>query len=143
MSCVIKKKKEDEDVIPLYRNLFHSDNGVHELTLKDFYQDKNKLFIKNKFFPKNKGFILFYAPWCSHCKKFKSDYENLALDYIQLFPFGAVNTENVKDENDKLRVFADIDKIPKLKIINKEGYLTDYDSNLTYDDLLYFLNMNI
>ncbi len=143
MSCIIQNKKDDEEVIPLYRNLFQSNNGVHELTFKDFYLDKNKLFIKNKFFPKNKGFVLFYAPWCSHCKKFKSDYENLALDYIQLFPFGAVNTENVKDENDKLRVSADVDKIPKLKIINKEGYLVDYDSNLNYDDLLYFLNMNI
>lgn len=143
MFCEISNKKENDEVIPLYRNLFHKDNGVHELTLKDFYVDKNKLFIKNKFFPKNKGFILFYAPWCSHCKKFKNDYENLALDYIQLFPFGAVNTENVKDENDKLRVFADVDKIPKLKMIHKDGYLVNYDSNLTYDDLLYYLNMNI
>jgi thiol-disulfide isomerase/thioredoxin len=142
MSCVIKKKEED-DIIPLYRNLFNKDNGVHELTLKDFYVDKKKLYLKNKNFVKNKGFVLFYAPWCSHCKKFKSDYENLALDYIQLYPFGAVNTENVKDENDKLRVFADVDKIPKLKVINKDGYLENFDSNLSYNDLLYYLNMNI
>ncbi len=146
--CSIEKKDNDKKngevySIKLYRNLFNYQNGVHELIYKDFTLKKNKIFLNNNFFDKGKGFILFYAPWCSHCKKFKKEYEDLAIDYIQLFPFGAINVENVKDENDKLRAYAKIESIPKLKYINSGGYLENFESDYSYDDLLYFINMNL
>ena len=152
MECLVKKNDENENKnknknnrknISLYRNLFNLENGVHELVFKDFQIKDSKIIIKNKMFRKNKSFVLFYAPWCSHCKNFKREYENLALDYIQITSFGSVNIENVKDGNDKLRIAANIEGIPTLKIVNHEGYLEDFNSAVNYDDLLYFINMNL
>ncbi len=156
--CKIKKGEEEECSlvklnneenskikfsISLYKNLFNEDNGVHELEFKDFKIENNKIFLNNMFFEKKKGFILFYAPWCSHCKEFKKEYEDLAIDYIQFFPFGSVNVENVKGENDKLRAIAQIESVPQLKFINEGGYLENFQSQYSYDDLLYFINMNL
>jgi thiol-disulfide isomerase/thioredoxin len=138
-----KGKKEKKFTIKLYKNLFDSENGVHELVYKDFQIKNKKIFLNNQFFDKGKGFVLFYAPWCSHCKQFKKEYEDLAVDYIQLFPFAAVNVENVEGENDKLRAMAQIESVPQLKFINKGGYLENFQSEYTYDDLLYFINMNL
>jgi thiol-disulfide isomerase/thioredoxin len=153
MECLVKKNNknnenknknnENKKNISLYRNLFNLENGVHELVLKDFQIKDSKIIIKNKVFRKNKSFVLFYAPWCSHCKNFKKEYENLALDYIQITSFGSVNIENVKDGNDKLRIAANIEGIPTLKIVNHDGYLEDFHSAVNYDDLLYFINMNL
>lgn len=125
-----------------YKNLFHIDNGVHELVYDDFIFKHNKLFIQNKSFP-NKGFVMFYAPWCSHCKSFKKEYENIALDYIQNIPFGAVNVDNVADKNDQLRILAKVDGVPTLFIIHSDGYLQEYKSDINYDNLLYQVNMII
>ncbi len=131
----------NENVPIIYKNLFDKQSGVIELIFDDFHISKNKLQIKNKQFKKNQGFILFYAPWCSHCKEFKKEYENLALDYLQVMPFGAVNIENVKDGNDKLRSIAQIESIPTLKIIQPDGYLADFPSNITYDNIIYYMNI--
>jgi len=127
----------------LYKNLFHIDNGVHELVMKDFIYKNKKLYIQHKGFREKKGFILFYAPWCSHCKSFKKEYENIALDYIQNIPFGAVNVDNVIDKNDQLRIYADVSGVPTLFMIHKDGYLEEYKSDINYDNLLYQVNMNL
>ncbi len=141
--CKLKEKdKNNKFEIKIYKNLFHSDNGVHELIYKDFDIKENKIFLNNSFFRKNKGFVLFYAPWCSHCKTFKKEYEELAMDYIQMFPFGSVNVENVKEGNDKLKVIAKIESVPQLMTITKEGFIKKYDSTYDYDDLLYYINVN-
>lgn len=137
--CKIKVMNENIPII--YKNLFDKQSGVIELIFDDFHISKNKLQIKNKQYKKNQGFVLFYAPWCSHCKEFKKEYENLALDYLQVMPFGAVNIENVKDGNDKLRSIAQIESIPTLKIIQPDGYLADFPSNITYDNIIYYMNI--
>ena len=138
--CMLSKKK-NENIPVIYKNLFENQNGVLELTFDDFLIHQNKLKMKNKQYKKNQGFILFYAPWCSHCKEFKKEYENLALDYLQVMPFGAVNIENVKDGNDKLRSIAKIESIPTLKMIGPDGYLVDFPSNITYDNIIYYMNI--
>lgn len=135
-------KNTNKFTIKLYKNLFHSDKGVHELVYKDFDIQDKKIFLNNSFFSNNKGFILFYAPWCKHCKIFKKEYEELASDYIQMFPFGSINIENIKDGNDKLKVMAKIDSVPQLMVVTKNGFIQRYDSTYDYDDLLYYINVN-
>ena len=135
---MVNEPKENKPTF--YQNLFHPDNGVHELVLKDFIYKNKKLYLKHKAFH-HKGFIMFYAPWCSHCKDFKKEYENIALDYIQNIPFGAVNVENAEDGNDQLRIYANVEGVPTLFNIHKDGYLEEYKSDINYDNLLYQVNM--
>ena len=139
--CIMNTDMKNKDNTPnFYQNIFHIDNGVHELVLNDFIYKNHKLYVKHKLFG-NKGFIMFYAPWCSHCKEFKKEYENIALDYIQNIPFGAVNVENVADGNDQLRIYAKVEGVPTLFTIHPDGYLQEYKSDINYDNLLYQVNM--
>jgi thiol-disulfide isomerase/thioredoxin len=138
---MIKKKKSNKNY--LYKNFYGENTNIIELKLKDFiYQDKN-LYIKKNIFPNNKIIIIFYAPWCTYCKKISELMKDLALNNINLFYFGAVNYENIEDKNDVLCNYANISKLPTIKILNKDGQLIDYKYEYTIDNLIYFINTNI
>ena len=125
----------------LYKNLYNHDMGVIELKLKDFKYENDKLYINNKFFNK-KGFIIFYAPWCKHCNKISELIIDLALNNINTFTFGAVNSENIEEGNDKVFVYANISSLPTIKYINEENMLENYKYSYTADNLLYFINIS-
>ncbi len=139
----LKNKSKKTYIDPIYRDIFTENSGVFELKYKDFIFKNDKVYIKNNNFKNNKGFVLFYAPWCSHCKKFSPEYSDLALNYVNLFPFGAINIEDTVNKNDILRGKSKVEYIPVLKYIEKDGELKDYKSKYDYEDLLYFININI
>ena len=60
-------KNENNNLI-LYKDIYGMDKAIPELKLKDFKYNKKKLTINNDYFSENKGLIIFYAPWCKHCK---------------------------------------------------------------------------
>jgi len=127
------------------KNIYSSNENVIELTLKDFDYNKKtkKLTLINKDFIKNNGFIVFYAPWCSHCKEFSDKYIELALSNENLFSFGAINIENIDDKNDHLVVYANVDEIPTLMITDKNGNIEKYKFKYNYDNLIFYINTNI
>lgn len=129
----------------LFKDIYGEQKGVLELNLSNFIynKDNKKLYINHDYFIDKKGLIIFYTPWCKHCKKISSLIINLALSNINLFYFGAVNTENLKDGNDYLAVYANVTKFPTIKIIDSDGSLIDYKYQYTPDNLLYYINTNI
>lgn len=136
-------KKNIENNNSFYKDIYGEEKGIIELKLVDFnYKDK-KLYIKNSYFNDKKGFIIFYAPWCKHCNKISDLLIDLALLNINIFNFGSINSENIKDGNDKICIYENITKFPTIKYINTDGTLIDYQYEYTLDNLLYFINTNL
>ena len=48
--------------------------------------------------------ILFYAPWCGHCKAFHPEFEKVSKATKGLFKIGAVNCEDEKDLSKKYKI---------------------------------------
>jgi thiol-disulfide isomerase/thioredoxin len=139
----MSNKIVNNNKISLYNNIFGKEKGILELTLKDFIYKDNKLYINNSYFYQNKGLIIFYSPLCKHCSNLSETLINIALSYLNLFGIGSVNTENIKDKNDYLSLYAKITKVPTIKYINEEGLLIDYPHSYTNDNFLFYINMNI
>ena len=142
---IIKKDDLNKKSLNIFPNIYGDDKGVIELILNDFiYNDKNKkLFINNKYFSENKGLIIFYAPWCKHCIEISQNISDLALSNINLFPFGAVNVENIDNGNDYLAVYAKIDKLPTIKVIKDDNSIENYPFKYDIDNLIFYVNTNI
>jgi thiol-disulfide isomerase/thioredoxin len=138
-----KTDKSDNNNLILYKDIYGMDKSILELKLKDFKYNKKKLTINNDYFSENKGLIIFYAPWCKYCTKISDILIDLAMSNINVFNFGAVNTEDIENGNDYVAIYANITKIPCIKYINNKGELINYEYEYTNDNFIYFINVNI
>ena len=127
----------------IYKNIYGIKKGIIELTLSDFKYKKKKLYINNDYFKDKKGLIVFYSPLCLHCNKISDLLFNLAESNINLFYFGAVNLDNIKDGNDYLGIYANITKTPTIKYIKNNKELINYPYEYNADNLIYYVNTNI
>ena len=63
-----------------------------------------KNFVKKVLKSNNIWLILFYAPWCGHCKEFHPEFEKIARATKGLFKLGAVNCEEDRDLAQRYKV---------------------------------------
>lgn len=75
---------------------FANDTKVVQLTDKNFDQEVVQ--------SKDVWMVLFYAPWCGHCKRFHPEYEKAAKGLEGIFKIGAVNSVNEKNLAKKYKI---------------------------------------
>ena len=83
-------------LISISFQFFSKDTSVIQLNKDNFENDVMK--------SDNLWLILFYAPWCGHCKAFHPQFEKLAKSAKGLFKIGAVNCEENRDLAGKYKI---------------------------------------
>ena len=80
--------------------------------------------------------ILFYAPWCGHCKAFHPEFEKASKVAKGLFKIGAVNCEVEKDLAKKYK----IEGYPTVLFFGDDKTKTEeYEGNRKADEVIDFL----
>ena len=80
--------------------------------------------------------ILFYAPWCGHCRAFHPQFEKLAKSTKGLFKIGAVNCEEERDLAGKYK----IDGFPTVLFFGEDKTKTEeYDGDRKADKIVEYL----
>ena len=107
---------------------FGKDSSVIQLNLNNFV----KKVIKSN----NIWLILFYAPWCGHCKEFHPEFEKLARSTKGLFKLGAINCENDRQLAERYKV----DGFPTILFFgdNKDKFV-EYEGDREADKIIDFL----
>jgi thiol-disulfide isomerase/thioredoxin len=114
------------------QNLYSPYSGVLELSQGDFKKKK----LINKDFKGKQGILIFYAPWCGHCRSMVREISELAIQFRYIFPFGTVNCEN-PNNNDICQEFA-VEKFPTI-FVTKNGKVRSYNGSRQKDDLLEYI----
>lgn len=125
-----------------YNNIYNKGDFVKELKYKDFNIKKKNIYLKNKNFCDNKSIIIFYAPWCYHCKNIYDDIRELSISNLNKFKIGAVNISDNKNKNYLLSDILDIKTIPSAYII-KNKKLIKFNNDVNFENLFYYININI
>ena len=80
--------------------------------------------------------ILFYAPWCGHCRAFHPQFEKLAKSTKGLFKIGVVNCEEERDLAGKYK----IDGFPTVLFFGEDKTKTEeYDGDRKADKIVEYL----
>ncbi|KAF7266973.1 hypothetical protein GWI33_019754 [Rhynchophorus ferrugineus] len=82
--------------------------------------------------------VMFYAPWCGHCKRMKPDYMAAAK---QLQSEGIEKCMAMVDctENPELAEEYGIQGFPTIKLFKNGKFVTDYDGKRTIEDIKLFV----
>ena len=81
-------------------------------------------------------FVMYYVPWCPHCKTTKPEWEKLEKDSKE-WPWAEIETINCED-NPKEAEKNDIQYFPTL-ILTKDGKSEEYDGPRAYGSMKQFL----
>ncbi len=83
-------------LISISLQFFDKDTAVIQLNKDNFENEVVK--------SDNLWLILFYAPWCGHCKAFHPQYEKLAKAVKGVFKIGAVNCQDERELAGKYKI---------------------------------------
>ncbi len=104
------------------------------ITLKpDDFKKSDKGF-KVKGYKGKRGIVVFYAPWCGHCKSMVGDFKELATKVQKQSKaycggFNCVEHKSLADE-------MGIKGFPTIKTVDEKGNMSDYQGGRTPDEMM-------
>ena len=115
-------------LISISFQFFAQDTSVIQLNKDNFENDVVK--------SDNLWLILFYAPWCGHCKAFHPQFEKLAKSVKGVFKIGAVNCEEQRELAEKYK----IDGFPTVLFFGEDKTKTvEYEGDRKAEKIVDFL----
>ena len=130
----LKDMPTGELIIPKRKDegYFNSSKTVIELTPKDFDNNRSDRLIKHRC-----SIVLFYAPWCPHCKKLIGVWNALG-ESAAFFNVCAFNCEKYKDHCEKIRKENPklIQGYPSINIYNKGTPIKRYEGERNLNELI-------
>ena len=123
-----------------FKDLYEIDSGVLELKYNDFIEKNKNYYLKGKNI--KEGIIIFYAPWCNHCKKMSNELKNLVSDYTNIFFIGVVNSEDITNKNDILSSIFKIKEYPTYFIIKNNKIIKLKEQFKNLDDINFYILIN-
>ena len=115
-------------LISISFQFFAQDTSVIQLNKDNFENEVVK--------SDNLWLILFYAPWCGHCKAFHPQIEKLAKSVKGVFKIGAVNCEEQRDLAQKYK----IDGYPTVLFFGEDKNKTvEYEGDRKAEKIVDFL----
>ena len=95
--------------------------------------------------PGSYSFVMYYAPWCPHCKTAKPEWDQVKAEYNgkqihgYTIIFTEVNCTNESPDVEKMINTYKIEGYPTIKLV-KDNQIIDYDAKPSKATLTQFLN---
>ena len=120
---------------------------IYRSNLEGFYSESSKLTPKSG----EVIVVLFYAPWCGHCKTFKPEFEKAMseLDGVKATKskiegktvrFAKIDCD--QEENKPLAEKYNIKGYPTVKILSDNGAAIEYDGDRSADGMRQYLTVD-
>jgi len=109
--------------------IVYADEHVDMNHLKDFTSDSFDTLVKDA----DDWFLMFHAPWCGHCKKFKPTFAKVATKFDRRINFGLVDCTKEKALCERF----DVRGFPSLKF-HRGGEYHVYESSRTEEHVSFF-----
>ena len=115
-------------LITISLQFFDKDTAVIQLNKDNFENEVVK--------SDNLWLILFYAPWCGHCKAFHPQYEKLAKAVKGVFKIGAVNCQDERELAGKYK----IEGFPTVLFFGEDKTkTTEYEGSRKAEEIINYL----
>lgn len=115
-------------------NLYHDFNSVKELNKQ---QLSNSTTLKKLVDKNHGGFIMFYAPWCPHCRIFAELWNYLAIQFKYQWVISAFNCANPGNEPTCQKY--NIDRYPTILELDTQGNTVPYRGAMDKDGLMKYI----
>ncbi|TIA69532.1 hypothetical protein E3P91_03557 [Wallemia ichthyophaga] len=84
--------------------------------------------------------ILFYAPWCSHCKRILPAFDSLGISFSREDSCQVAKINVDESSNADIQRSFKIGSLPTLKLVKGSGEVLHYDKSRTLDALVDYVN---